>query len=211
MGSPPGFFITGLQFFHKTIKQKTAGWRFTRGFVTPALRPAFCGFAAMLRRKALQMPQAVFERGSNISCNSKNKRPPDGGSKKLRGLPGDREPRFASDSLRICCYTVGAKLFKSLTAFERVRTQTATAKTKDRRMAVCPGIRNPRFAPDSLRICCYTVGAKLFKSLTAFERGSNTSCNSKNKRPPGGGLLFLVEHRGIEPLTSRLRTLRSPS
>ena len=79
MGSPPGFFITGLQFFHKTIKQKTAGWRFARGFVTPALRPAFCGFAAMPRRKAFQMPQAAFERGSNTSCNSKNKRPPDGG------------------------------------------------------------------------------------------------------------------------------------
>ena len=32
-----------------------------------------------------------------------------------------------------------------------------TNKTKDRRVAVCPGIRNPRFAPGFLRICCYAA------------------------------------------------------
>jgi hypothetical protein len=32
-----------------------------------------------------------------------------------------------------------------------------TNKTKDRRMAVYPGIRNPRFAPGFLRICCYAA------------------------------------------------------
>ena len=78
-------------------------------------------------------------------------------------------------------------------------------------MAVYSGIRNPRFAPDSLRICCYTVGAKLFKSHSAFERGTNTDCNSKNKRPPDGGLLFLVEHRGFEPLTPTLPVLCAPN
>ena len=78
-------------------------------------------------------------------------------------------------------------------------------------MAVYPGIRNPRFASDSLRICCYTVGAKLFKSHSAFERGTNTDCNSKNKRPPDGGLLFLVEHRGFEPLTPTLPVLCAPN
>ena len=154
----PAFSLPVFNFFHKPIKQKTAGWRFARGFVTPALRPAFCGFAAMLRRKAFQMPQAVFERGSNTSCNSKNKRPPDGRC--------DR------------------------------------------------GIVNPRFAHDFLRICCYAASAKLFKCRKRHLRGfdqRHTRDITQKASPCGDAFCVMVEHRGIEPLTSRLRTLRSPS
>ena len=72
--------------------------------------------------------------------------------------PGIRNPplcAWLSADLLLCC---GAKLFKCRKRHLRgVRTQAATAKTKDRRMAVCPGIRNPRFAPGFLRICCYAA------------------------------------------------------
>ena len=52
---------------------------FARGFVTPALRYTFCGFVAMQGRKACQTPIG-FPGGSECqTCDSKNKKPPNGG------------------------------------------------------------------------------------------------------------------------------------
>ena len=88
----------------------------------------------------------------------------------------------------------------------------ATAKTKNRRLAVYPGIRNPRFAPSFTADLLLYRGAKHIKRRTAFEEVPNAElATAKNKRPPDGGLLFLVEHRGFEPLTPTLPVLCAPN
>ena len=145
------------------------------GIRNPRFAPGFlricCYAAAQSFSKAIRLLRGVRTR--TATAKTKDRR--------MAVYSGIRNPRFALGFLRICCYAMAQSFSKAIRLLRGVRTRTATAKTKDRRMAVYSGIRNPRFALGFLRICCYAMAQSFSKAIRLLRGVRTRTATAKTK------------------------------